>query len=68
MHYGRRNKDFVYTMNPEDPADKMEVTTEENDLGVTFNRDLKFSAKLLRQYDVRSDIWTKICSHNCIAP
>ena len=74
MHYGRRNKDFAYTMNPEDPADKMEVTTEENDLGVTFSRDLKLSthvakaAKLLEQYDVRSDIWTKICSHNCIKP
>jgi hypothetical protein len=43
MHYGKRNKDFAYTMNPDDPADKMEITTEEKDLGVTFSRDLKFS-------------------------
>jgi hypothetical protein len=29
MHYGRRNKEFAYTMNPDDTGDTMEVTTEE---------------------------------------
>jgi len=48
MHYGRRNKDFAYTMNPEDPADKMEVTTEEKYLGVMFSRDLKFSTHVAK--------------------
>ena len=33
-------------MNPGNPADKMEVTTE--DLGVTFRRDLKFSTHVAK--------------------
>jgi len=37
-----------YTMNPENPADKMEVTTEEKDLGVTFSRDFKFSTQVAK--------------------
>ncbi|KAK2145379.1 hypothetical protein LSH36_683g03062 [Paralvinella palmiformis] len=48
IHYGRRNKHFGYNMNPGDPADKMEVTTEEKDLGVTFSRDLKFSTHVAK--------------------
>ena len=53
-----------------DPADKLEVTTEEKD-GVTFSGDLKFSiheAKAANKGNriIRSDIWTKICLHNCI--
>jgi len=47
MHYGR-NKNFAYNMNPVDPAAKMEVTTEEKDLGVTFSRDLKFSTHVAK--------------------
>jgi len=46
MHYGRRNKNFAYNMNPGNPADKMEVTTE--DLGVTFSRDLKFPSHVAK--------------------
>ena len=48
MHYGRRNKDVAYNMNPGDPADKMEVTTEEKNFGVTFSRDLKFSTHVAK--------------------
>ena len=48
MHYGNRNPEFSYSMNPDDPEDKMETTKEEKDLGVTFTKDLKFSNHIAR--------------------
>ena len=48
MHYGNRNPEFSYSMNPDDPEDKMETTKEEKDLGVTFTKDLKFTKHIAR--------------------
>ena len=48
MHYGNRNPEFSYSMNPDDPDDKMETTKEEKDLGVTFTKDLKFTNHIAR--------------------
>ena len=39
VHYGKTNQFYQYTINFED----IETASEEKDLGVTFQRDLKFS-------------------------
>ena len=55
-------------MNPGDSADKIAVTTEEKDLGVTFSRDLKFSTHVAKAANKGNQVMTKIYSCNCIKP
>ena len=42
VHYGKNNQCYQYTMNFED----IETASEEKDLGVTFQQDLKFSSHI----------------------
>ena len=42
LHYGRNNESYQYTLNFED----IETASEETDLGVTFQQDLKFSSHI----------------------
>ena len=42
VHYGKNNQFYQYTMNFED----IETASEEKDLGVTFQQDLKFSSHI----------------------
>ena len=42
VHYGRNNQQYQYTMNFED----IESDSEEKDLGVIFQEDLKFSSHI----------------------
>jgi len=43
MHYSRVNPDLEYHMITNDEMNHIEMTTEENDIGVIFTKDLKFS-------------------------
>ena len=42
LHYGRNNEGYQYTLNFED----IETASEETDLGVAFQHDLKFSSHI----------------------
>ena len=42
IHYGKKNPNHIYQMNNEN----LESVTEEKDLGVTFDRELKFRAHI----------------------
>ena len=48
MHYGSRNPEFPYGMNPDDPEDNMVITKEKKDIGVIFTKDLKFTTHIAK--------------------
>ena len=56
VHYGKNNQVYQYTMNFED----IETASEEKDLGVTFQQDLKFSSHIAEKVNKANSILSLI--------
>ena len=56
IHYGRNNEGYQYTLNFED----IETASEEKDLGVTFQQDLKFSGHIAEKVNKANSVLSLI--------
>ena len=56
IHYGRGNPEYSYFMN----ARELEAVTEEKDLGVLFQKDLKFSSHISQKINKTNSILATI--------